>query len=106
MGSRIDVNSKLSQNAMKVLEKRYLKKDSSGNETNYVYEVPLTLNGSEAGNTYYTHIQDSDLTLDDGATQGTFTIDPIEVNAKEIRHVYCITFYLVKKLFCLSKLPA
>lgn len=39
MGSRIDVNSRLSPNAMKVLEKRYLKKDASGN----VIETPEDL---------------------------------------------------------------
>ena len=33
MGGRMDVNGRLSPNAMKVLEKRYLKKDASGNIT-------------------------------------------------------------------------
>ena len=39
MDKKIDVNAQLSQNAMKVLEKRYLKKDANGN----VVEVPEDL---------------------------------------------------------------
>ncbi|MDP2913318.1 MAG: LamG domain-containing protein, partial [Candidatus Omnitrophota bacterium] len=62
-------------------------KDAQGNETDYVYEVPLTLDGNENGKTYYARILAGALSLDEGAVEGTFTIDPIEVNAKELRHI-------------------
>ncbi|MDP2913573.1 MAG: hypothetical protein Q8N91_06165, partial [Candidatus Omnitrophota bacterium] len=62
-------------------------KDARGEEADYVYEVPLTLDGNENGKTYYARISTGTLSLDEGAMEGTFTIDPVEVNAKELRHI-------------------
>ena len=61
--------------------------DQNGNETEYIYEVPLVLTGQNEGSTYYTNLNGSVLTLSEDAVEGNFVSVPIEVNAKELRNI-------------------
>ena len=63
-------------------------KSPEGDMTEYVYEVPLVLSGVREGDIYYTRVdEDGNLSLLEGALEGTFTSGIIEVNAKTFGEV-------------------